>query len=351
MVALRILRSPLTDQQNQSILDQYNHLTAVHIPMTEFIRWVQDGPAGPAWHALLETEDGQIAGHTSLIPLRATFRGMSVTAAKSEYSFVRPEFRSAKIQGFEKTARPRFLILVDQLFRHCAALGWGPFLISTTPALHKLGPRVECYPVEFPLHECLLILRGFSAARWTPNLSSWQRAGIAAAGACQAALWRTVWRASTNGNGPHSGGIDAASAEDGDGLLAFFQDKDSLRWRYVPGQYDRLTVGASHEDCVIVKNGGGERYLRVCQWRLMSSASVEYFVKGLVSLARAQKAPGVRWAVYGQEPDAQELVGNLRRLGFLCVARTRTELIHSHNQGFRTASAWKLNDAMFSFDP
>lgn len=351
MVTLQILRGPLNDRQNRAILDQYNRLTAVQIPMKEFARWVQDGPAGPARHALLETEDSQIVGHTSLIPLRATFQGTDVTAAKSEYSFVLPEFRSAKILGFEKTARPRFLILVDQLFRHCAALGWGPFLISTTPALHKLGPRVECYPVEFPLYECLLVLRGLPAARSTPNLNSWQRAGVAAAGVFQAALWRTVWHGSPNGNGLRSLGVAAEPAEEAGGALSFFQDKDTLGWRYLSDQYERMIVDASPGNFVIVKKGAEDRYLRVCQWNLKSGASAKPFVKGLVSRARAQKALGVRWAVYGHEPDAQELVQNLRRLGFLCVERTRTELIHSKNQGFRTASAWKLNDAMFSFDP
>ena len=170
MIHLRILRSPLTNEQNHEILSEYNCLTASEIPMSEFLHWIQDGPVGPAWHAVLQTEDGEVVGHTSLIPLRSVYRGTPVTPAKSEYSFIREEFRSAKIQGFEKSARPKFLILVDQLFRHCAALGWGPILISTTPAIHRLGPRVGCYPVEFPLYECLLTLKPWDAARRTPNL-------------------------------------------------------------------------------------------------------------------------------------------------------------------------------------
>jgi len=351
MVNLRILRSPLSDDQNRSILSQYNRLTASEIPMSEFLRWVQDGPVGPAWHDLLETEDAEIVGHTSLIPLRTIYRGTSITPAKSEYSFIREEFRSVKIQGFERSARPKFLILVDQLFRHCANLGWGPFLISTTPALHKLGPRVQCYPVDFPLREGLLILKPWASARSTPNLNKWQRMALSLVGALQTTLWRAIPTASGDGNRVRSIPIASGAVEEFPELLSFFEDEDSLRWRYLEGQYERLAIESLPLNYAIVKRGSENRYLRVCQWNFTSADSVAPFVKTMVRMARDQNALGVRWAVYGNEAAASELVARLRRLGFLCVSRVRTELIHSENQELRTAAAWKMNDAMFSFDP
>ncbi|MGO9589687.1 MAG: hypothetical protein ACLP3K_06535, partial [Candidatus Acidiferrales bacterium] len=315
------------------------------------LRWIQDGPVGPAWHALLETPDAEIVGHTSLIPLRTAYRGTPITPAKSEYSFIREEFRSVKIQGFERSARPKFLILVDQLFRHCATLGWGPFLISTTPALHKLGPRVQCYPVDFPLRECLLILKPWASARSTPNLTNWQRAALFFVGGLQSILWRVIPTRSGGGSRVRSIPIASCAVEEFPELLSFFEDEDSLRWRYLEGQYERLAIESLPLDYTIVKRGGEERYLRVCQWSFTSSDSVAPFVKTMVRMARTQSALGVRWAVYGHEAAAQKVVARLRRLGFVCVSRVRTELIHSENQELRTPAAWKMNDAMFTFDP
>jgi hypothetical protein len=351
MVTLRIQQSPLREEDKQAVLSQYNRLTGAGIPMKEFVRWVEEGPAGPAWHAILNTESGELVGHTSLIPLLTAYRGGALTPAKSEYSFIGEEFRSAKIQGFEKSARPKFLTLVDQLFRHCADLGWGPFLISTTPALYKLGPRVECYPVDFPLQECLLVLSPWSAARETPNLNFWQRSGLVAAGLSQSVLWLAIGRRSNQENRIASVPIDSSVVMEGAEALAFFEDPKSLRWRYLEGQYHRLAIEGFPTDYVILKNGSESRYLRVCQWYFSSTEILDALVKKMVRTATRQRALGVRWAVYGSHPGAQELAARLGRLGFLCVPRVRTELIHSKDPRFHTAAAWKMNDSLFSFDP
>jgi hypothetical protein len=225
-------------------------------------------------------------------------------------------------------------------------------LVSTGyPALHKLGPRVQCYPVEFPLHECLLALDPLGSARETPNLNSWQRTGLLAAGTCQNILWRTIWASSKNGHGMRSVAMDAEAVDEDPESLSFFEDQLSLRWRYVAGQYERLCLDSAPKDYAIVKNGGANRYLRMCQWRLSSRDSLAPLVRSLVGRAKVQRALGVRWAVYGNGPEAQDLVKSLRRMGFLCVARKRTELIHSLDENLRSAAAWKMNDSLFSFDP
>jgi hypothetical protein len=349
MVYLRMLRSPLSHQENQAILGQYNRLTGAAIPMGEFLHWVQDGPAGPAWHALLQTADAEIVGHTSLIPLRSIYRGTPVTPAKSEYSFIREEFRSARIQGFERSSRPKFLTLVDQLFRHCAAMGWGPFLISTTPSLHKLGPRVGCYPVEFPLYECLLILKPWESARTTPNLNSWQRVAMFLSGTFQSLLWRAIPTSRESRLRPIA--VDSGDLKGSCDLLSFFEDETSLRWRYLEGQYDLFSIEGRPHDYAILKRGSESRYLRMCQWSLSSDDLILPMVRTMVRAAWIQNALGIRWAVYGNKSATGELVARLRRLGFVCVSRIRTELIHSGNKELLTAAACNMNDSLFSFDP
>ena len=353
MLNLRIVRSPLEPRESGAILSQYNQLTSSRIPINEFIHWVQSGPAGPAWHAVLETETKEIVGHTCLIPFRGNCEGRQIVPAMSEYTFIREQFQSAQIRGIEKMARPRNLILIDRLFQHCAAQGWGPFLISTFPSLHRLGPSVGCYPTDFPLRECLFILRPWRAARETPNLSSWQRAMICIIGLFQAACWRAVLPLTSRFIGLPLTAKSGSSSRKTDSLLAFFEDGDSLRWRYPEAQYARLSSGPSgqEKEYVIAKKGSPDRYVRICQWHLGSDQPTFSLIANLVQMANRENALGVRWAVYGGDKTAMNLVRRLRRFGFLCAPRVRTLLLSSQEREFLAADRWKLTDAMFSFDP
>jgi len=117
MLDLRIIRGPLEGSENRQILSEYNRLTKARIPLNEFEHWVQKSPAGPAWHAILQTVGGRIVGHTSLIPLKTSFATEQLIPAKSEFSFVHEDFRSAKINGSEK-GRIKFLVIVNELFAH-----------------------------------------------------------------------------------------------------------------------------------------------------------------------------------------------------------------------------------------
>src|SRR5262249_45120182 len=151
-------------------------------------RWVQQGPEGPAWHAVLETKDAGIVGHSCLIPLRAEIDGRRIVAAKSEYSFLLDEYRTVKIRGVDNSGPLRNLVVIDRLFRHCRAEGWGPLLISTDPAVHRLYQRLGCFPVKFPVRENLFVLKPRDAARETPNLSSSRRTMLRVGGAIQRTL-------------------------------------------------------------------------------------------------------------------------------------------------------------------
>jgi hypothetical protein len=350
MLNLRIVRGPLRNGEDEAILKEYNRLTFSRIPLTEFVHWVRNGPAGPAWHAILETDEQRIVGHTSLIPLRTAYGSPGFVAAKSEYSFTHEDFRSTPIREFEAVKRPKFLILVDQLFRSCQKEGWGPFFVSTAQANHPLSRRVGCRAANFPLWECLLVLRPLNAARETPHLSARQRAMLFAAGAAQQISWSIATPFLAGVNGVRQVALDGA-VEPESHRLAFFEDPDSLRWRYQEEQYVRFGSDSAAADYLVAKRGSADRYLRVCQWSLGSTSSIKRLVLAMLRPARADKAMGIRWAVYDDGETAARLVGKLRNMGFLCVRRMRTVMIHSKEEQYATPVMWKMNDSLFSFDP
>jgi hypothetical protein len=351
MLNLRIARSPLSAGENQAILEDYNRLTSARIPIEEFARWVNDGPAGPAWHAILETDEKRIVGHTSLIPLKVGYGAPGFTPAKSEYSFVHEDFRSSPIRGYEEVKRPKFLILVDQLFRHGQSEGWGPFLVSTRDANHPLSRRVGCRAAEFHLWECLLVLRPMRAAKHTPNVSRKQRVALLAAGIAQRALWSGAAWMLPRAQELYAVPIGTNGAKPQTHRLSFFEDPASMQWRYQAEQYVKFGFSESSGDYVIAKRGSEERYLRVCQWRLAKENASNGLIRALIREAKAENAIGVRWAVYDDGPVSAELVGRMRKHGFLCAPRVRTVMIHTKLPEFLAPAMWHVNDAMFSFDP
>lgn len=347
---LRIVQGPLKTHENHSIISQYNSLASADISTQDFLRWIQDSPEGPAWHAVLETDEGEMAGHTSLIPIRATHDGRSLVAAKSEYSFIREEFRASKIRGFEQTGRLKNLIYIDELFKFCRSKGWSPLLISTSTSFHRVFRSIACYPVNFPLWECLLVLRPGEAARNTPNLRRWQRASLMGTGLIQSAFWAPTLFFSGRSQALRMTPPSETPLQQDGQPLAFFEDQESLAWRYPEEQYARIAAEANAGADLIVKFGSANRYLRVCQWRVNSAPPTPALVSRLVQMARGQRALGVRWAVYGNDARSAALVGRLRSLGFLCARRVRTLLINTAQQELLDPSRWNLTDAMFSFD-
>jgi hypothetical protein len=351
MLNMRIVRGPLTPPENEAILADYNRLTKAVIPMNEFVHWVQNGPMGPAWHAILETDEKRIVGHTSLIPLRTPYGDPSLIPAKSEYSYVNEGFRSTPIRGYESVKRAKFLILVDSLFQLGKSFGWDPIFVSTREANHPLSRRVGCKHAEFPLWECILIHRPVGAARHTPNIKGKQRAALLVAGVSQTVAWPVLSLTLPNRNGIQSVQIDADIREPHTARLSFFEDPESLRWRYLQGQYVRFSFDATPTDYVIAKRGSPERYLRVVQWHLSSAKSAESILPALVRSARQDKALGVRWAVYDNDAMAPVLVDKMRKLGFLCARRSRSLMINSNQPTFHEPNAWRVNDSLVSFDP
>jgi hypothetical protein len=351
LMNLRVLRGPLESRQNAAILHHYNNLSSSKIPISEFLHWVQDGPDGPAWHAILESELGEIVGHCAVIPMRGRFSEETLVAGKAEYAFILAEYQTAKIQGLESLGKPRNAILIRELFQRCTEEGIGPLFISTSAARRRSLSSLGLTATVFPVSEFLFVLRPLRAARKTPNLQRWQRMSVGLAGILQRGGWpliRLLWQLRSKGR-PGST-IEYCRLPEATGL-SFFEDRASARWRFLPNQYPRIGHSPDGEQYAVAKTGSGDRYLRVCHWRVEEGQSSESLVNELIERAISERALGVRWAIYGWGETFRELGQSLRRLGFLCARRERTILVYSKDPAFLVPTNWKLNDAMFSFDP
>lgn len=348
LLSLRIVRGPLPLSENETILAEYNkRIEPPQIPIGEFLHWIQNSPDGPAWHGILESESRGIVGHQCFIPLRASYQGRRFVAAKSEYTFLLEDFRTTKICNFEGVGRPTHIIAAHQLALRCQEEGWGPLLISTIPSLRRRG-FYGFVATDFPLWECLLVLRPFLAARGTPNLTPWHRGGLFVGGTVQKAAWRIASRFASQNGDSHFAHIDNSHSSERSGSLSFFEGSESLHWRYSDSDYERLALSSRNADYLIYKRGSQNQYMRVCQWLLNGELKLSQVAR-LVRLAQRDGAMGIRWAVYGSDERARALVQRLRRSGFLCVPRARTIQVKSNEVEFLKPENWDLTDAMFSF--
>jgi hypothetical protein len=348
-LTLRIVRGPLLPEENKTILSEYNkRIESPRIPIQEFLHWIQKCPEGPAWHAILESNLHGIVGHQCFIPLRANWRGHRFIAAKSEYTFLREDFQTIKILGFEGIKRPTHMVAAHQLVQRCQAGGWGPFLISTTPSLRRRG-FYGFISTNFQLWECLLVLRPIFAARETQNIPRWQKWGLMVGGTVQRTAWWPAALLAARDTAFRSWPINGSPPATCLRSLSFFEDLESLRWRYPAGDYERLAINGEDSDYLIYKKGSASQYMRICQWSLDSSELSVSRIAGLIRVAQRDGAMGIRWAIYGLDEAAKTLVRRLRRFGFLCVSRARTLQIKSDEKEFLKPESWNLTDAMFSF--
>jgi len=349
MLNLRIVRGPLQPRENEAILTEYNRLKSSEIPMQEFLHWIQNSPEGPAWHAILETDDEEIVGHQCAIPLRGSCQGQRVVAAKSEYAFLREEFQSRRIRGFEESRGPRHFIAFHQLFQRCQEQGWGPFMLCNSAAARHRHGFYGWHSTHFNLWECLLTLRPWAAARETPNLVRWQRAVLGLIGTAQKIAWSPLQLVTPHENGIRPVNLRGGPFPESNDLLSFFEDQESLRWRYPEGQYERLALDSQGYNYIILKKGSGSAYLRICQWRFRNCQPSLSLMSRLVQMAQQEQRLGLRWAVYASDAGGAALAQRLRHFGFLCAPRIRTLMIKSEEKELLTPHKWNLNDAMFSF--
>jgi GNAT superfamily N-acetyltransferase len=346
MLNLRIVRGPLTAREEETILGEFNRLTNSAIGHADFKRWVREAPGGPAWHAILETDDSRLVGHFCLIPLRARHQGKMLGAARTEYFFVHEDFRREKVRGFENSFMPCGLLLLDRLYRHCRSQGWEPLIVSANDEIQKMHQAVGCRGADFALSECLLILRPFAAARRTPNLNPKQRAAIFAIGLAQRArLWAAGHFAADTG-GAKSTNVEGICAHPKKDRIAFFEDKTSLTWRYPDEDYVTLVHASDPHQYVIAKHGSDERYLRVCQWDLAVDPAP--FLGALLRQAKSEKALGVRWSIY--DDGEAGLLQAMRKLGFVRARRNRRILFHASDEQLLRPETWSFTDSFFCFD-
>ena len=350
MLDLTIVQGPLTPAQNEEILREVNRLTNSRIHPKQFRRWVQDSPDGPAFHALLHAGK-RIAGHFSLIPLHANAGGEQIPIARTEDFCVHEGHRSEIVSGFQDSFLSPAILLLDELYRHCHAHGWGPFLASAAEDILPFHELVGCRPVDFALHECVFVLKPLQAARQTPNLNHARRAALFSAGLAQSSVWSMLRPFSPGTASIRAIPLEQAPASARKGGITLFQDRASRKWRYPESEYACFSDASCPSSAfLIVKQGSPERYLRVCEWQLCPSNQAPRFIAALLRHAESTGVLGVRWSVYENGEDSAPLLQSLRRAGFVCVPRKRRLMVYSDRDQFLNPSTWRLSDSLFCFD-
>ncbi len=338
MATLRLIRGPLTELQYTQIREKYDRMTESSTQPQNFRRWLQESPAGPALHALIE-DGGNVVGHCCLIPFPYRLGDETVIAAKAEYLYVDEPYRRTPLEGYEDSKSSVAVTFLRELYSHGAETGWGPYFLSSPPDRAHVHQKAGCRWFELPLHECLLTLRPLAAAMRTPNLSTGRRMAMFGIGVAQ-----QVARLFTTVTGTKS--IDAGPAPQP--RLRIPDDAAFRAWRYDPAQYELVHVEGAD---LVVKRGGEAAYARVIEARLSNRVDVRAMIRRLVAIARSSRALGVRWAVYDGGGIPKELVTALKRNGFVCVARTRELMTYAEGtERVLAPGTWEINDFYVTFD-
>ncbi len=375
MLNLEIVRAPLpSDQDYHTIFAEYTRLTRACIAERYMHRWCKDGPAGPALHALLRTDEGKIAGHACIFPFPIEVNGKKQTAGKGEYLFVHEKLRREPVRGMEACSLHPSVLMLRQLYRHATEqLSWDPILISAIPGVDKIHQLAGCRLMTLPLFECLLIRKPWSACRFTPNLSRAKRLALLLLGLPQTCIWAVVrpllLRRSrdltslpmTQATRIENGGLriernqsldcDPPSSMHHPPSARFSSDPDYLSWRYPAEGFERFGFANRPNSYVITQKGSPRNYLRICQSNLDSlDFPVLSLIVGLMGQARSSHALGVRWAIYDNGRPPAAIVNKLKRLGFACVRRQRNVLIYTRQQELANSSRWSFDDSLVAFE-
>ena len=352
MLKLQIVKGPLEDHLNEVILSEYNRLTGSLIAPDNFRRWTQQSPMGHACHALLKTDGGDLVGHCCLYPFRMIYGDAQVVAAKAEYYFINEDYRTERIYGHETSYKPAAVVLLEQLYRYCRALHWGPYIVSAPTGVDVLHKMAGCRPFNFTLFECLLVLRPLRGSLATPHSTLRQRILLFLTGAAQRTIWSAVLPFISHPNGISSCPVtDTIKPAQGLSLLRLPEDRDFLGWRYPESQYFRVGASNAPHNFVIAKRGSETSYLRVCQYRLDSDGiPLSSLLVDLIRKAYAQHALGVRWAVYDESDTNLRLIPAMWKLGFVCARRKRTLLLYTDEKELLGPARWNMTDSLVSFD-
>ncbi len=348
MLSLSIVRGPLEDALNAAILQDYTDLTGATVSPQNFQRWTQESPAGPALHAILQTEDGQLAGHCCLFPIPMALGAERITIAKAEYFFVRSEFRKQAVRGPEKSIKPAAVLLLEDLYRSGSQYGWSWYLVSAPAEVAPLHRMAGCRKLSISLTECLLTFRPWMAAVNTPNVGASQRAALGMAGAVQ----RLFWAVPRKSNGGVRQVLVDAECSNGakPDRVSLPSQPEFLSWRYGTSEFLRLRPEGSQGLGLIAKRGSNREYLRVCQSSSdLEKQNTKELLNSVAEIALREKSLGVRWALYDDAVSESPLVPTLRKMGFLCARRERTIYVRPVASELQPPG-WQLQDSLFCFD-
>jgi hypothetical protein len=353
MLNLELARGPLSDQDYRTILAEYTRLTKSCVTERLMHRWCKESPAGPALHALLRTDEGKIVGHACVFPFPLEVAGRRVTGAKGEYLFLHPDFRREAVRGMEACRLHASILMLRELYRHAREqLGWDPIVVSPFPEAEGIVQAAGCRPMMFPLFECLLVRRPWSACRFTPGLGRAKRLALLFVGLPQTCLWAVVrLLLSSLGRNFKPLPVDAGCRAPAEPEKARFSwDPGYLSWRYPAEGFRRFGFANRPDESVIAQKGSPRTYLRICQSNLAAKDfPVLSLIIALMGEARSCRALGVRWAVYGNgHPPA--VVTKLKRLGFACGRWQRKFMIYTRQEQLTNPSSWSFDDSLITFE-
>lgn len=350
---LEILKGPLNELDTSRLLAGYNRLTHSTVSMAAF-RWcLEQNPYGPGLHAILRNDEGLLVGHICLFHLPVVMDGREVNAAKAEYLFLLEEYRGWRVRSFEHEKIPPALLLLKAFYRAAHAEGIDPVLVSAVPGVDTLHLMAGARAVTFPLHECLFILRPWAASCDTPNLTFLRRLAVLATGILQTGLAVLLRQSLRFGPDPlNECSLGRPPLETyPDNRAVFPQSEKFMAWRYPEPAYQRLATRRDSHRQIVLLRGKGKNYLRVCTTNLDARAlPATRCVASLLRRAGREGALGLRWSIYRDGSLPEATVGRLRRLGFLCVPRSRNILMHVADERYLDARAWQMEDSLVAFD-
>lgn len=353
-LTLRIVRGPLGLSERIRILSEYNRLTGNRVPVQQFRRFTEQSPSGPAFHVFLETPGGRIAGHCALVPFPLQGPHGPITAAKEHYFFFSDEYRSQLVPDFPGSQKPAATLLLEQLYARASQQGWSPVIACDPAQPAPIHDALGCRAVDLPVRDCFFLLKPARACQSMDHLPLSTRIRLFAVG-----VGSSVYAACVSPFRQPHGFVRRSRVTDGiassNGHLprhvSISEDPQFVSWRYAESSYVRFIVNNGHEGHAIVAKGSPVAFLRVCQFRTPSIRSLSALVEKLIREARATYALGVRWSVYGDGPDQDRLVAELRKHLFFCVRRTRRILVSSPaNAELLSPTNWNLADSLFTFD-
>jgi hypothetical protein len=350
---LRIIRGRLALSERTRILSEYNRLTGNRVAVQQFRRWTEESASGPALHAFLETTDGRIACHCALIPFPLGGPDGALTVAKEHYLFLSEQYRSQPVDDFRASKKSPAEFLLEELRARASQQGWNTILACPPPQLEPMHDAVGYRAVDFTVRNCFFLLnpaRGWQTMRHLP-LSTRTLFSAAGAGSWAYAACVSPFR-HRHGLVQRSRITDIVESPNGRAShrLSLSEDPAFLCWRYPESSYARLAVGNNGGGYVIVARGLPFSFTRVCQFRTPSLLSIHALAEELIRDARATHALGVRWSVYGDGPEQDRLVAELRKHMFFSIRRERRILVSSSDPQLLSPANWNLSDSLFTFD-